>query len=59
MVWEGSPLRPARTIGTARTRVGVSSNQSGDAESTICPDWKASRTCVRHCGRTRSETMSR
>ena len=54
----GSPLR-VRTIGTARTRVGVSSNQSGDAESTICPLWNASRTCVRHCGRTRSPTMSR
>ena len=53
-----APLR-ARTIGTARTRVGVSSNQSGDAESTIRPVWNASRTCVRHCGRTRSPTMSR
>ena len=48
-----------RTIGTARTRVGVSSNQSGEAESTMRPLWNASRTCVRHCGRTRSPTMSR
>ena len=54
----GSPLR-ARTIGTARTRVGVSSNQSGEAESTMRPPWNASRTWVRHCGRTRSPTMSR
>ena len=54
-----SALPRSRTIGTARTRVGVSSNQSGEAESTIVARVKASRTCVRHCGRTRSPTMSR
>ena len=46
-----APLAASRrTIGTARTRVGVSSNQSGEAESTICADSNASLTCVRHCG---------
>ena len=60
MTGAGPPPRGrSRTIGTARTRVGVSSNQSGDAESTIAPVAKASLTWARHCGRTRSPTMSR
>ena len=34
--WRGcSRVAASRTIGTARTRVGVSSNQSGEAESTM------------------------
>ncbi len=51
-VGPASAPRRSLTIGTARTLVGVSSNQSGDDESTISADSKAPWTCVRHCGRT-------
>ena len=39
-----------RSTGTARTRVGVSSYQSGAAVSTICAVSNASVTWPRHCG---------
>jgi hypothetical protein len=55
--WPSLPR--VRTMGTALTLVGVSSNQSGFAESTISVVSKAPCTWVRHCGRTRSPTMSR
>ena len=39
-----------RSTGTARTRVGVSSYQSGAALSMMRLEWKASVTCLRHSG---------
>ncbi len=44
------PTDSRRSTGTARTRVGVSSYQSGAAESTIWADSKASVTCFIHSG---------
>ena len=48
-----------RNTGTARTRVGVSSNQSGADESMISPRSKASVTSCRQSGRTACPTKSR
>ncbi len=55
-----APSRPGRrTTGTARTRVGVSSYQSGAEVSTIAAVSKACVTCRRHSGLTSWPTKSR
>ena len=58
IVVSGEPGWIGRITGIARTRVGVSSYQSGDDESTIAAVSKASVTWLRHSGRTSWPTKS-
>ena len=48
-----------RMTGTERTRVGISSYQSGADESTMAPDVKACETSPFHSGRIAWPTKSR